>query len=124
MASAVAVADAFVDAYNVGDDEAVLALCAEDIEVIHHGRGLAINGRDQLAHMLGVVGMVFPDKRFGNRRAVHLDGETTVITHTWTGTAEAPVPGLAAKAGDVARVDLCTIYTVREGLIVSYHDYG
>src|SRR4051794_28231200 len=124
MAQAVAVADAFLDAYNVGDDEAVLALCAEDIEVVHHNRGLRITGRDAFAHMLGIVDLVFPDKHFGDRRAVHSDGDTAVIAHTWTGTAEVPVPGLAAKAGDVARVELCTICTVRDGLIVSYHDYG
>jgi ketosteroid isomerase-like protein len=124
MAEAVAVADAFLDAYNVGNDAALLALCAEDIEVVHHNRGLAITGRDAFEHALGIVGLLFPDKRFGNRRGAHQDGDTAVITHTWTGTAEAPVPGLASQIGEVARVDLCSIYTVRDGLIVSYHDYG
>ena len=124
MAEAVAVADAFLDAYNLGDDAALLALCAEDIEVVHHNRGLRLTGRDAFEHALGIVGLVFPDRHFGDRRAIHADGETAVIAHTWTGTAEAPVPGLASQPGDVARVDLCSIYTVRDGLIVSYHDFG
>jgi ketosteroid isomerase-like protein len=109
MADAAAIANAFVD---------------ENIEVVHHNRGVEISGRDNFGALLGAFKGAFPDKRFENRRAEHSDGDTAIIAHTWTGTAAAPVPGFAENAGDVARLDLCTIYTVRDGLIVAYHDYG
>jgi len=124
MADAAAIANAFVDAYNAGDDDALLALCAENIEVVHHNRGVEITGRDNFGALLGAFKGAFPDKHFENRRAEHSDGDTAIIAHTWTGTAAAPVPGFADAAGDVARLDLCTIYTVKDGLIVAYHDYG
>ncbi len=124
MADAAAIANAFVDAYNAGDDDALLALCAENIEVVHHNRGVELTGRDNFGGLLGAFKGAFPDKRFVDRRAEHSDGDTAVIAHTWTGTATAPVPGFAENAGDVARLDLCTLYTVKDGLIVAYHDYG
>ncbi len=124
MADAAAIADAFVEAYNAGDDAAMLALCAENNEVVHHNRGIEMTGRDAFGELLGGFKGAFPDKRFVDRRAEHSDGDTAVIAHTWTGTAAAPVPGFAENAGDVAKMDLCTIYTVKDGLIVAYHDYG
>lgn len=123
MADAAAIANAFVEAYNAGDDEAMLALCAPDIHVIHHNRGVEVSGREAFGALLGSFKDAFPDKRFVDRRAEHSDGETAIIAHTWTGTAVADVPGFAA-AGEVARMDLCTLYTVRDGLIADYHDYG
>lgn len=124
MANATAIADAFIDAYNAGDDDELLMLCAEDIQVVHHNRELNLTGREAFGNMLDLVSMLFPDKRFGPRRVIHADDERAVIVHTWTGTAEAPVPGLATKAGDAVSVDICSIYTVRDGLVVGYHDYG
>lgn len=124
MADAAAVANAFIDAYNAGDNEAMLALCAEDIEVVHHNRGISMTGRSAFGELLGAFKGAFPDKHFENRVAEHSIGDTAIIAHTWTGTASAPVPGFAENAGDVAKLDLCTIYTVRDGQIVAYHDYG
>jgi steroid delta-isomerase-like uncharacterized protein len=124
VADLASVVNAYVDAYNAGDDEALVALCAEDFELVHHNRGMEISGRDAFAALLGAFKPLFPDKRFIDRRAEHYDGDTAVIAHTWTGTATAAVPGWAENAGDVARLDLCTLFTVRDGLIVEYHDYG
>lgn len=124
MADAAAIANAYVDAYNAGDDAALLALCAENIEVVHHNRGVEVTGRENFGALLAAFKGAFPDKRFVDRRAEHSDGDTAVIAHTWTGTATGPVPGFAENAGDVAKLDLCTLYTVSGGLIVAYHDYG
>lgn len=123
MADAAAVANAFVEAYNAGDDAAMLALCAPDIHVIHHNRSVEVTGREAFAALLAGFKAAFPDKRFVERRAEHADGDTAIIAHTWTGTAVADVPGFAAS-GEVARLELCTLYTVRGGLIGDYHDYG
>jgi hypothetical protein len=82
-----------------------------------------VNGREAFGGLLGGFKAAFPDKRFVDRRAEHSDADTAIIAHTWTGTAVADVPGFAAN-GEVARLDLCTLYTVRDGVIVDYHDYG
>ncbi|GAB3392506.1 nuclear transport factor 2 family protein [Amycolatopsis echigonensis] len=119
----VKVAERFVEAYNSGDRDALLALCAEDIHVEHHNRGVDLNDRDAFGDIIKGFEAAFPDKHFENRRALHSDGDTVVVEHTWVGTAQADVPGFAT-AGEVARIDLCSRYTVRDGLVVEYHDYG
>jgi steroid delta-isomerase-like uncharacterized protein len=123
MADALSIANQFVESYNAGDDEAMLGLCAYDIAVVHHNREIVVTGREAFAGLLGAFKAAFPDKRFVDRRTALADGDTAIICHTWTGTATADVPGFAA-AGEVARLELATFYTVRDGLIVEYHDYG
>lgn len=117
------VATGFVAAYNAGDDEAMLSFCSDDIYVTHHNRGVVVDGKDGFGRLLSGFKAAFPDKQFVDRRAVYVEGEHVLIEHTWTGTAEVDVPGFAQN-GEKAELDLCTRYTVRDGLIVAYHDYG
>lgn len=117
------VAERFIEAYNSGDRDRLLALCAEDIHVVHHNRGVEFHDRNGFGDVIKGFEAAFPDKHFENRRAKHLDGDTVVVEHTWVGTAQADVPGFAT-AGEVAKIDLCSRYTVRDGLVVEYHDYG
>lgn len=117
------VVTAFIDAYNAGDDEAMLALCSETVQVIHHNRGVVVDGREAFGALLGGFKGAFPDKHFTDRRGMYRDGDTVLVEHTWTGTAVADVPGFATS-GEVARLDLCTRYTIADGQIVEYHDYG
>lgn len=120
----VVVVDEFVKAYNGGDDDALLGLCAEKLYVQHHNRDVVVEGREAFGELLGGFKAAFPDKRFVNRRALHVvDDETVLVEHTWTANATADVPGFANK-GETARLDLCTRYTIKDGLIVEYHDYG
>lgn len=119
----IAVVEKFAAAYNDGDMEGLLALCAEDLTVIHHNRGIEVHGREGLRGLLESFAGAFPDKRFLEPTFVLAQGETVVVEHTWTGTAQADVPGFAA-AGEVAKMDLSTRYTIRDGLIVEYHDFG
>lgn len=117
------VVDQFVDAYNSGDDEKLLSLCADDVFITHHNRDVTVENKAAFGELLKGFAGAFPDKNFGNRRARYVDGSNVIVEHTWTGTAEADVPGFANK-GEAARLDLCTRYTIRDGLIVEYHDYG
>ncbi|MDQ0382955.1 nuclear transport factor 2 family protein [Amycolatopsis thermophila] len=119
----VEVAERFVEAYNSGDRDRLLALCAEDIRVVHHNRGVDLSDKNAFGDIVKGFEAAFPDKHFEDRRARHTDGDSVVIEHTWVGTAQADVPGFAT-AGEVARIDLCSRYTVRDGLVVEYHDYG
>ena len=42
----------------------------------------------------------------------------------WGFTAAIDVPPFEAKAGDRVELDLACIWTVRDGKLVEYHDYG
>ncbi|MGH3470071.1 MAG: nuclear transport factor 2 family protein [Thermocrispum sp.] len=117
------VVDQFVDAYNSGDNDKLLALCHEQIHVIHHNREVTVDGREAFGELIGNFGAAFPDKHFENRRAKYADGENVLVEHTWAATAAADVPGWA-ETGEGVKLDLCTRYTVRDGLVVEYHDYG
>lgn len=117
------VADRFVEAYNSGDRERLLALCAEDFRMVHHNRGVDLGDKSAFGEIIKGFEAAFPDKHFEDRRAQYADGDNVVIEHTWVGTAQADVAGFA-KEGESARIDLCSRYTVRDGLIVEYHDYG
>lgn len=119
----VTVVEQFAEAYNSGADDKVLALCSPEISVVHHNRDIVINGREAFAALLVNFKGAFPDKRFENQRGIYSDGDRVIVEHSWTGTAAADVPGWAQQ-GEVARLDLCTVYTVRDGLVVEYHDYG
>lgn len=122
-ATPASVVERFGALYNAGDVEGMLALCADDITVIHHNRDIEVHGKDQLKGLFESFAQAFPDKRFLEATSVVSEGESVVVEHTWTGTAAADVPGFA-DAGGVAKMDLSTRYTVRDGVIVEYHDFG
>jgi steroid delta-isomerase-like uncharacterized protein len=123
MGTPVSVVEQFSAAYNDGDVEGLLALCSDDVTVIHHNRDIEVHGKEALGGLFGSFAQAFPDKRFLEPTSIVAEGENVVVEHTWTGTVEADVPGFAA-AGEVAKMDLSTRYTVRDGLIVEYHDFG
>ena len=123
VTTATAVFDAFVDAYNAKDFTRLGALISDDVYVIHHNRGVESKGRQDLLALFEAYGAAFPDRRFSNERGRVAEGETVVVQHTWGGTAAADVPGWA-EAGGTVSLDLCTVFTVRQGRLVEYHDYG
>ncbi|MGH3862692.1 nuclear transport factor 2 family protein [Actinokineospora sp.] len=117
------VVEQYVDAYNSGDNDKLLGLCDEKIQVVHHNREVTVDGREAFGELLGNFAGAFPDKHFESRRGKYADGENVLVEHTWVATAAVDVPGWA-NVGETVRLDLCTRYTVRDGLIVEYHDYG
>jgi steroid delta-isomerase-like uncharacterized protein len=123
MATPAEIANRYVEAYNAGDDEAILRITAEDVFVLHHNRGLEVRGKQGFREMLSKYRGIIPDKHFANRTGFHVDGETVVVLHTWYGRSSQDIPDLAVK-GEVKAYDLCTIFKVRNGLIAEYHDYG
>jgi steroid delta-isomerase-like uncharacterized protein len=123
MATPAEIANRYVEAYNAHDDEAILRICAEDIYVIHHNRGLGVTGKTGFREMLAKYRAIMPDKHFTNRTGFHVDGETVVVLHTWRGRSSQDIPDLAVK-GETKTYDLCTVFKVRNGLIAEYHDYG
>lgn len=116
-------AETYIDAYNSGDLDRITALLAEDVRFVHHNRGVDVQGKDAARQLFETYGQLFPGKAFSNRRSIAASGDRVFVEHTWGGTAAADVPGWAA-AGETVSLDLGTFMTVRDGLLVEYHDYG
>jgi len=115
--------DAFVAAYNDQDFSRLGELVADDVLVIHHNRGVEAKSKEELFSLFEAFGAAFPDRRFSNERSRLAEGDTVAVQHTWGGTAAADVPGFA-EAGGIVSLDLCTVFRVRDGRLVEYHDYG
>lgn len=119
-----AVARAFLGAYNEQDLETIETLLALDITMTHHGRGVDLRGRDTvLASLAASASGAFPDRTFQPPARVTAQGERVVIEHAWTGTATRDVDGFA-RAGESVRMEVCTVFTVRDGLVSEYTEYG
>jgi limonene-1,2-epoxide hydrolase len=119
-----AVVDAFIEAYNARDFEALSRLLGESIRLVHYGRNIDVTGRAEVRAMFerSAEG-AFPDRRFHSRRRRIVDGDHVVIEQVWEATASIDVPNMA-HAGEAVRMDLCTIFTVRDSRIVAYDEYG
>ena len=113
----------FINAYNEGDDQALLECCHQDILVMHHNRGAIFEGKAAFAGVLEAFKGLLPDKHFYDRRSLFVSGSSVIIEHCWSATALDDVPGFGAR-GETIVLDLCTRYTVENGLVREYHDYG
>ena len=119
----VATVENFIAAYNAGDNESVLACCHDDVVITHHNRGVKIEGKQAFRDTLNVFKDLIPNKKFSDRRALFADGGNVIVEHTWGGTATTDIPGFAKK-GETLELDLATRYSIKDGLITEYHDYG
>lgn len=116
-------ADQYIDAYNRIDFDALGELLADDVHIIHHNRGVEVDGKEAALALYQGYGGAFPDRAFTDRRDVLVDGETAIVRHTWGGTAAADVPGWATT-GEKVSLALTTFLTFRGGRLVSYEDFG
>ena len=116
-------AERYVEAYNSGDLERIAAFLSDDVRLTHHNRGVDVQGKDAAVELFKAYGGLFPDKAFTNRRSIQVAGDRVIVEHTWGGKAASDVPGWAAE-GESVSLDLATFMTVRDGLLVEYHDYG
>lgn len=116
-------ADAYVDAYNSADFDALSALLADDVHIIHHNRGVEVHGRDAALELFKGYGAAFPDRAFRDRTYSTIVDHQVLVQHTWGGTAAADVPGWAS-AGEKVALELTTFLHFKDGKLVEYHDYG
>jgi steroid delta-isomerase-like uncharacterized protein len=117
------VANRFIAAYNAKDFATLRRLMTEDIHVEHHNRGFSLDGPDAVLDVMNRFAELVPDRRFHSVRCQFSDGQRVVTQIVWEATAVADVPGFAKK-GEPIRLDLACIWTIREGRISDYHDYG
>lgn len=124
MSNDAQLADSYVAAYNDADFDALGALLADDVHIIHHNRGVEVTGKDNAIELFKGYGGAFPDRKFSNRVGVTtLDDGRVLVQHTWGGTAAADVPGWAAT-GETVSLELSTFLTFSGGKLVDYHDFG
>jgi predicted ester cyclase len=121
--SPLAVAEAYVAAYNANDLEAMSRLMSADVHVVHHNRGVDRQGWETVLAGKKAAEAAMPDKRFRDRTRQLVSGDVVVFQHTWTGNPTTDLPGYAV-AGKEVNMELCTIFTIRDGQIVEYDDYG
>lgn len=117
---AFAVAQAYVDAFNAGDSEALGALLADDYR--HHGA--LVQDQDRTAHMerLEVNLAAFPDGLY-TVEDITADGDLVAVRTVFTGTLQGPYAGVEPTGQPVA-VRIVHIHRVACGQIVETWNSG
>ena len=123
MADPISVANSWIAAYNAKDFETIKRLMTDDIHMEHHNRGVVVDGPDAVLALMDQFDGLVPDRRFHSTRRQFTDGERVVTEQTWEATPTTDIPGFADK-GVVINLELSCIWTVRNGQIAEYDDYG
>ena len=89
----------FYEAFDAGNIDAALSVCADDLEIIDPGMG-QVRGRDRFREYLETFKRAMPDARAIVEQTVE-SGETVAVEGRFTGTQTGP---LATEDGDVAEL--------------------
>jgi uncharacterized protein (TIGR02246 family) len=117
-----AVVERLLAAYDAGDLDAYAALLAPDVESVNHGRNLSTVGRDAVWRHAADVFAQFPDRRFVERRRWIVSDDALAVELVWQGTCAADIPGFM-RAGEVRRLEQCSVFTFEQGLVATVHEY-
>ncbi len=123
MADALDIAKRWIAAYNAKDFETLASLMTPDIHVEHHNRGAGIDGAENLLSVMRQFATMLPDRRFHSIRRQFALGNTVVTELTWEGRSTVDVEGFA-KSGETVKLELACLWTMRDGCVADYHDYG
>lgn len=123
-AEGAAVVEAYLDAYNRQEIERIEALLAPDLRMRHHNRGFDLRGAEALLDGLMQFEGIAPDRRYHSRRRLLVCDEQVVVEHCWEATFLVDAEAFEVKAGETVALDVCSVFTVRDGLIAEYDDYG
>jgi steroid delta-isomerase-like uncharacterized protein len=119
----ISVANRWIEAYNAKDFDTIKALMSDDIRMEHHNRGIVVNGPQAVLDLMGQFDGLVPDRRFHTTRRQFTDGVRVVTEQTWEATATQDIPGFADK-DETIKLELCCVWTVDDGRVVEYDDYG
>ena len=123
MKDPISVANRWIAAYNAKDFGALRNMMTDNIHVEHHNRGVVLEGPDAMVTTMTQFGEMVPDRRFHSIRRQFNEGEQVVTELTWEATPTVDIAGFAKK-GERILLELACIWTVRNGQIAEYHDYG
>ncbi|MFN8590437.1 MAG: ester cyclase [Thermomicrobiales bacterium] len=116
----IAVAEAYFDAFNTGDADALGAVLAPDYR--HHGALVSQQDRDLHMERLRINHAAFPDGHY-EIQDIFAQGDMVVVRHVFTGTLQGPYAGVEPKGQPVA-VRGVHIHHVVCGLIVETWNSG
>ncbi|WP_320536080.1 nuclear transport factor 2 family protein [Pseudarthrobacter sp. IC2-21] len=120
--SATEVVEQYIRAYNDFDFSQLESLLAEDVYLTHHNRGFVTEGREATMNLYKGTPDLIPDRALVERTGLIADGDRVVVQHTLTGTNKVDTP--FGPAGASIRIDLATVFTVVDGKVTKYEDYG
>lgn len=123
MADPISVANQWIEAYNAKDLDTLRSLLTDDIRMQHHNRQEPFTSVDSIIELIDAFTAIVPDRRFHSIRRQFTDGERVVTEQTWEATPNQDIPGFA-QAGEVIKLELSCIWTIRNGQIAEYDDYG
>ena len=119
----ISVANRWIKAYNEYDFDTIRELCAPDIKMEHHNRGATANGADEVIGLMEAFKGMVTERGFHDTRRQFTDGERVVTEQSWTVDPTVDLPGFTG-AGERLTLELCCVWTVRNGQIHEYDDYG
>ena len=123
MADPIHIANRWIAAYNAKDFDTLSSLMTTDIHVEHHNRGALVDGAENLLAMMRQFSSLLPNRRFHSISRQFASGDTVVTELTWEGTSTADIEGFA-KNGETVKLELACLWTLRDGCVADYHDYG
>lgn len=125
MSDLVARSDAFIDAYNRKDFDAMDAMMSPSLDFAHFNRDFALSSSSELLAVLRQFAAdLIPDRRFEEpERVTECNG--FVVREAWyTGTPLVELPGFG-PVGEVFRLKFCsTMRFDEDGILVEWKDYG
>lgn len=121
----IAAAERLIAAYNARDFETVAAMIVEDLDFIHHNRGIAMkSGEEFLGLLRHFAADVMPDRGFDTAQRVTASGDLVIREARWSGTAQIAIPDLC-EAEERVSYCFCTILRFGpDGRVVQWSDYG
>ncbi len=123
MSDPLSIANCWIAAYNAKDFDALAALMAPEIRVEHHNRGALLQGAETMLAVMRQFAILLPDRRFHSLRRQFAAGDIVISEITWEGTPTDDVEGFA-KRGVTVKLELACLWTIRDGRVADYHDYG
>jgi steroid delta-isomerase-like uncharacterized protein len=117
---AIAVAEAYFDAFNSGDADALGTLLAPDYQ--HHGALVTSQDRALLQERLRINRAAFPDGHYEVRDII-ANGDLVAIRNVFTGTLQGPYAGVE-PAGQPVAVRAVHIHRIACGQIVETWNSG
>ena len=123
MSDSIAVANRWIAAYNAKDFGTLRNLMTDDIHVEQHNRGVALDGQEAMLAIMTQFEGLLPDRRFHSVRRQFAAGEHVVTELTWEAMPTVDIEGFAKK-GEKIQLELACLWTIRNGRIAEYHDYG
>jgi hypothetical protein len=117
----ISVANRWIEAYNAKDYETLDSLMGDELDMVHHNRGVELNGPVAALGIMRQFDDLLSTKRFHSTRRQFADGMVT--EQTWEATATTDIPGFVGE-GETINLELCCVGTVRDGKDVEYEDYG